>query len=513
MLLKKKLSLIKSMPNIALHDTHGYNLVDLFAHQQQCQIATLTHLLNSYSKAGDIYRLRMKILQQDLWIPFSPIGIIDWSPWFKSPQFIRDIIARSLHMAATLNISFNKHSHNDLLIKGGSTPLIHILKETYPKASDLLKRRNLIFLSQVVDEDGEHLLTNQLIAHRWQYKLGKKPSWLSFLELRILKAPNSRKLKDEWLVDKDTIPFVEPCHIDVLPTTHRKKDWVISYDTNNSYLWGRTYRKQSTKFTATIEHWLQDLSSLNNETPHSKAVRLIPCTGCTLNTVTSIPKSGKIRASCMMPISLHRSIRLPSLRPPRPLTHIDFRISRNDCESRVRRYANRLAITPDFSPALIDSVLQDSSSSQLDESSHYENNQTRIKSLTLTFASYNELIFYSDGSMSHAGSTNLKMGYGWIGFDSDMNQIDSFYAGTNLWPSSTRAEISALLSILLVIPIKCSIQLYTDSDNLIQGLKLLLNNRSKFIASKLRLNNYVLWDCIEGLITRKFINIITHKVI
>src|SRR5437016_548580 len=135
MLLKKKLSLIKSMPNIALHDTHGYNLVDLFAHQQQCQIATLTHLLNSYSKAGDIYRLRMKILQQDLWIPFSPIGITDWSPWIKSPYFIHDIIARSLHMAATLNISFNKHSQNDLLVKGGSIPLIHILKETYHKAS------------------------------------------------------------------------------------------------------------------------------------------------------------------------------------------------------------------------------------------------------------------------------------------------------------------------------------------------------------------------------------------
>src|SRR5438034_11415179 len=130
-------------------------------------------------------------------------------------------------MSATLNISFNKHSHNDLLLKGGSTPLIHILKETYPKASVILKRRNLIFLSQVVDEDGEHLLTNQLIAYSWQYLLGKKTSCLSLLESRILKAPNSRKLKDEWLVDKDTILFVEPCHIDVIPTTHRKKNWVI----------------------------------------------------------------------------------------------------------------------------------------------------------------------------------------------------------------------------------------------------------------------------------------------
>src|SRR5437016_12690660 len=160
----------------------------------------------------------------------------------------------------------------------------------------------------------------------------------------------------------------------------------------------------------------------------------------------------------------------------------------------------------------MDPMLQDSSSSQNNDYFHYENNQTRIKSLTLAFVSYNDLIFYSDGSMSHAGSTNLKMGYGWIGFDSDMNQIDSFYASTNLWPSSTRAEISALLSILMVIPSNCSIQLYTDSDNLIQGLKLLLNNRSKFIALKLRLNNYVLWYCIEGLITKKFITIITHKV-
>src|SRR2546421_8305216 len=70
--------------------------------------------------------------------------------------------------------------------------------------------------------------------------------------------------------------------------------------------------------TATTEIYTLSLHdalpiSLNNETPHSKAVRLIPCTGCTLNTVTSIPKSGKIRASCMMPISLDRkSTRLNS---------------------------------------------------------------------------------------------------------------------------------------------------------------------------------------------------------
>src|SRR5204862_3435257 len=135
------------------------------------------------------------------------------------------------------------------------------------------------------------------------------------------------------------------------------------------------------------------------------------------------------------------------------------------------------AITPDFSPTLMDSMLQNNSSSHLDDYSHHENNQTRIKSLTLAFASYNELIFYSDGSMSYAGSTNLKMGYGWIGFDSDMNQIDSFYTSTNLWPSSTRAEISALLSILMVIPTKCPIHLYTISNNLFKGMKLLLNNR------------------------------------
>src|SRR5216110_93264 len=102
-------------------------------------------------------------------------------------------------MAASLKISFNKHSNNELSVKNGSIPLIDIMKESYSKASFTLQCRNLLFLSQVVDEDSEHLLTNQLVAHQWQYKYGIQPLWLSILKSTILKEPNSRKLKNEWM--------------------------------------------------------------------------------------------------------------------------------------------------------------------------------------------------------------------------------------------------------------------------------------------------------------------------
>src|SRR6266498_6020201 len=163
----------------------------------------------------------MDSLQDELWIPFSPTTIKDWSLWTKHPAYKNNIIARTLHIGSELNINFNFHSRKELSIQGGSVPLINILKDSYPKASHTLKRRNLLYLSQVVNEDGTHLLPRKLIAHRWQYRHGCQPFWLSYLESTILKQLNSRRLLDEWLVDPDTVPSEEPNSIDICPSTNR----------------------------------------------------------------------------------------------------------------------------------------------------------------------------------------------------------------------------------------------------------------------------------------------------
>src|SRR5205823_14681558 len=108
---------------------------------------------------------------------------------------------------------------------------------SYPKASHTLRKRNILYLSQVVNEDGTHLLPRKLIAHRWQYRHGCQLFWLSLLEFTILKESNSRRLLDEWLVNPDNVPCEEPYHIDMRPSTYRTKDWLISYTESNTYIW------------------------------------------------------------------------------------------------------------------------------------------------------------------------------------------------------------------------------------------------------------------------------------
>src|SRR6266498_2203812 len=187
---------------------------------------------------------------------------------------------------------------------------------------------------------------------------------------------------------------------------------------------GRVCQKQPTKYTAKIEHWVQDPSSFQNETPHSKAVRLVPCAGCSLNTTTLIPSSNRCQSTCLFTISLHRTIRLLPSRTPRPLTFVDFKVSRSDCETRVRKFTNRLDILPDFSEINLSNT-GDLTPATIRNTDLFENDSDKllIASLSAIFASYDFLNFYSDRSMANAGTPDLNMGYGWIGYDTDFNQL------------------------------------------------------------------------------------------
>ena len=79
------------------------------------------------------------------------------------------------------------------------------------------------------------------------------------------------------------------------------------------------------------------------------------------------------------------------------------------------------------------------------------------------------------------------MGISWIQIENEM-EIHKFNAKTKGWPSSTRAEIIAILTMLLVVKKHSVVNIYTDSKNTI----------STFNSYKAKFSNYRSYVKLEG---------------
>ncbi|GES99385.1 ribonuclease H-like domain-containing protein [Rhizophagus clarus] len=84
---------------------------------------------------------------------------------------------------------------------------------------------------------------------------------------------------------------------------------------------------------------------------------------------------------------------------------------------------------------------------------------------------YSNLTFYTDGSLINANTSFVLMTAGFL-VVSDSNTIThSFTTTLENWPSSLRAEISAILYSLIVSPHNCYIDIFTDSQNAINMIE------------------------------------------
>ena len=99
---------------------------------QKSHISNLAKNLNSSSQISSILRLRLRQLQQMLWIPYNPTSLRDWSPWMKLMSFKKDFLANTLHSASLINIFFSpEHSNSEYTIANGSLPLLDIQSDLY----------------------------------------------------------------------------------------------------------------------------------------------------------------------------------------------------------------------------------------------------------------------------------------------------------------------------------------------------------------------------------------------
>ncbi len=83
-----------------------------------------------------------------------------------------------------------------------------------------------------------------------------------------------------------------------------------------------------------------------------------------------------------------------------------------------------------------------------------------LKQIAKVLRPLNDVQFYTNSSLQRQPSSIDTMGLGWI----NVNQENVYFsASAILWPSSTKAEMLACLSALIVAAPKAQVTLFTDS--------------------------------------------------
>jgi len=84
--------------------------------------------------------------------------------------------------------------------------------------------------------------------------------------------------------------------------------------------------------------------------------------------------------------------------------------------------------------------------------------------------------FYTDGSLMERNKVK-KMGIGWLLKNEEENNTDLEFKAANVgWPSSTKAEILAIVTALIVTTPHSTIEIYTDSANAISQFENIKKN-------------------------------------
>ncbi len=117
--------------------------------------------------------------------------------------------------------------------------------------------------------------------------------------------------------------------------------------------------------------------------------------------------------------------------------------------------------------------------------------QSKLATLASQLTDHNTINFYTDGSLSHGGTIRMTMGIGWTTTFKNVNNV-TFHAAISGNPSSTKAEIIAILTALITCPAHTIINIYTDSQYCVDHFDRLKHTSSNALCYKKSLySNYL----------------------
>ncbi|CAJ0856523.1 17328_t:CDS:2, partial [Entrophospora sp. SA101] len=132
---------------------------------------------------------------------------------------------------------------------------------------------------------------------------------------------------------------------------------------------------------------------------------------------------------------------------------------------------------------------------------------TQLLSFQQTLQHSNNLEFYTDGSLVGLGTIQMSMSFIILQTALNAPQI-SFSATVEKWPSSTCAEVAAIIIALLISPKNSQITIFTDSKASIKHFNTLQNSKYPLMPRNIfkEASNSLLWTILNDIVNINNIN-------
>ncbi|GBC20790.1 ribonuclease H-like domain-containing protein [Rhizophagus irregularis DAOM 181602=DAOM 197198] len=518
---KHSLSLPKSFFNSVIHNPIYPNILNIWDSQLRAQASLLNAQINN-PITSPLIQFLILTSQNRLWT--NDIG--ETTKYFHKPMKLFNRLENLLCIFHYYNLSFF-HSIK-YHVTGGVHPISYFISDPkqYFKFLRSLKHKDIFFLDQIISNDGAFLKTWKEIKKTLRSKSGRRPKWYDFLKENIVLNNNTNRLQFTTN-NNNPSPSQNFTRPKIIKSNNRslpcKNQWTSFWSPRYSDI---IYIKiiEKSHFPSDVpkvygEHHIPFRDPIPQDpslTPHSMPNLLIPCPGCDLHDSFYI---GDIRPRCIISfpsnntISVHANI----YRKNNNRQNNIFIVHKSHSETRADVFIDyNERINPNFRQT--ENIIQHS---PLFNNISQKNFQL-IKTILLPFSihnfffsfanlisSFNSLEFYTDGSLLRYNDSSI-MGFGWI-LTNDINLDLKFSGKTVEWASSTRAEIFAILTCLIICPPNSHVTIFTDSQCAIDTYYSL--QHYKMTPRRLqKLNNVLLWQAIKWIIQSLNLTIKLNKV-
>src|SRR6266540_3412933 len=286
--------------------------------------------------------------------------------------------------------------------------------------------------------------------------------------------------------------------------------------TSNSTVMGRIRHKNPIIDTIVGQHYIEWLDhNTNTPTPHSSSPILIQYTGCHLDD-PSILLPRTFRATCLFSDNANLTMIIDQSNVRLSNNKIQLvhqlpdlsELSYSHFEFMTSTMLIKRPIQPQPASGPSHLLSQQLISRFIVQGSY----QSKLATLASQLSDYNTVNFYTDGSLSHGGSTRMTMSIGWTTTFDNVDNL-TFHAAISGNPSSTKAEIIAILTALITCPAHAIVNIYTDSQCCVDYFDRLKHTSSNALRYKKSLYpNYLHWDIILEIILTLSLHVSLFKI-
>jgi ribonuclease HI len=489
---KHKVGLANTTPNNCIYNKLEYGIFHIFDRQVQLHATNWLNRINLENTTGKIARFRLQSLQNQFWSHNNILDHMD-KPFLKKG---RNLTHDILWLLKTQGIKFRPSNNPTTITTINKTDLTieEIMgKHFIHKHRTQLHKHNILFIGQLFNATGTHpLLWCQLTNNQLTGKKGKQPNWFESIYASLNSSFQLNTLQIHY---NNHNPFNQTTTIK--PNKMTKKHWAATLSENETLI------GKKKKVTHDQQIIYTHYKRMCNQSPLEK------CSGCQ-NNEEHYPSphcsfSRPIHQLLQIPISLSKV----STQDNDPITELHQRIRISP--GSLQNYLQRTLVSTQPSTQQ-PSILIDPKTEHYNflETTFTTNTETinQLHNIAIQISHHQNFQAYTDGSLSTHANKQL-MGFGWTLTDPEYKDYQ-FQGQTHTFPSSTRAEIMAILTLISIIPRDSTIKIHTDSQAAITNIhKALTTHITKRFK---KYHNWQLTQQISEICNTKNINLELHKV-